>query len=210
MRNKTLLTCIALTAFLAGSAYGATIYPVLPTDTYLRVDPTSTGYTDPLFINLGLLGLTPGMDISLQTLGDSCFYVGNPCPELAMPLGAIFTDMAAVNSDETLLYRTSSIQNINGDPIGGTNLTYPGGLATDIPWDFAVPTGAPTIVTIPTGATFLAVGVIDSWYDDNSDTDGDLGISIEAAAVPEPGTLMLLVPGLGLLWAIRRRQKKSS
>jgi len=206
MRLRTLLLAVALIALLAGSAYSAPIFfDVNPTGTYLRVDPDSTGYTSPLFIDLTALGLTPGMNIQLQTLGDY-IYVGGGA-ETSLPLGASFVHVDAVNSDKSLLYRLDNVFELIGTPIGASNFTYPHGLATDIPWDFEVPTGAPTTVTIPAGASYLAVAVIDSWYDDNSDPDGDLQVSIEASANPEPGTLLLLVPGLGLLWALRRRQK---
>jgi hypothetical protein len=200
---KRVLCFAALTALLAGSAYGGPIfYSVDPTGTYLRVDPDSTGYTSPLFIDLSALGLSPGTAIALQTLGDFSYQSGGP--EVSLALGASFVNLAAVNPDKSLLYRLSNILELVGNPIGAGNVTYPHGLATDIEWDFEVPTAAPTIVTIPTGATYLAVGVVDSWYDDNTDPNGNLRISIEQ--VPEPGTLMFLAPGLGLLWAIRRRK----
>jgi hypothetical protein len=207
MRKATLLTLVLLTVLLAGSAYGAAIFNVDPTGTYLRVDPASTGYTDPLFINLSENGLTPGMGVWIQTLGDFCTSSGDPCVESSLALGAVWVNLAAVNPDSSLLYRLSAIDPIDGSPIGAGNMTWPGGAATDIAQDFMVPLGSAGLVTVPTGATYLAVGVIDSWYDDNSDPDADLQVSIEANTVPEPGTLMLLVPGLGLLLAFRRRRK---
>jgi hypothetical protein len=94
----------------------------------------------------------------------------------------------------------------SGIPSVSTPPTYVGGTATNITKDFEVPHSVNVnwlYVTVPTGATQLAVGVIDSIYIDNSDPDRDLGVNIEVV-VPEPGTWMLFGAGLGALLAVRR------
>lgn len=215
MRVRLLLTFCALAVLLSGTAYGAAIFNVDPTATYLRVDGTASAAVKQsanlLFINLSSLGLGAGDMILIQTLGDYyCGVAGSGCSgsEEAWPLAGVFTVTAALNPDWSLLDRLDTVQNIDGNPIGAGNLTWPGGQPTDISRDFEIPL-AGGIVTIPTGANYLAVAAIDSWYDDNYDADDNLQVSIEQYVIPEPGTLALLLPGLGLLLVAARRRKSS-
>ena len=88
-----------------------------------------------------------------------------------------------------------------------TGNTYYGNLTTDISQDFEVPVGSPMSVVVPGGALFLAVGVTDSFYGDNSDPNGNLKLQLDVSRIPEPGTVLLLASGFGLLAAFRRRRR---
>ena len=67
-------------------------------------------------------------------------------------------------------------------------------------------------MTVPTNANFLVVGVLDSYYGDNADYDGNLAVhlcldsqsTITVDPTPEPATYALFLSGLGGLWALRR------
>ena len=66
--------------------------------------------------------------------------------------------------------------------------------------------GATQNFIVPTGATRLYLGVLDSYgYTDNSGT-----YSVSAVTVPEPSTLALGVGAIGLLGYVWRRRKRSA
>jgi hypothetical protein len=54
--------------------------------------------------------------------------------------------------------------------------------------------GASRVVTVPTGATRLQLGINDDVYGDNGGS-----FSADVTIVPEPGTVWLLLPALGAL-----------
>lgn len=166
----------------AAKAVDATI-TVDPTTTYLltNLDPQAL---DSPAIDLAALGLRAGDHILLQSVGDFCFTIFNPLgcanTETAHPMIGIFS------SSSTLL--PSSILNrvpgaIEAGPSVTTFPTLFGTIPTDVPQDFII-FHAPfsTVVTIPDNAQFLFVAVLDSFYGDNADPDGDLAVVI--ARVP--------------------------
>jgi len=63
--------------------------------------------------------------------------------------------------------------------------------------------GASRVVTVPTGATRLQLGINDDVYGDNGGS-----FSADVTIVPEPGTVWLLLPALGAL-ALKRHATRS-
>ncbi len=62
--------------------------------------------------------------------------------------------------------------------------------------------GSARTVTVPLGATRIQFGINDDVFPDNGG-----GFEVNVAVVPEPGTVGLMVAGLGLLAASRMRRK---
>ena len=191
---------LAFILLLTVSAEAAPIfYSVNPTSSFLRHDPNDFAVA-PLFINLGTLGVSAGDTILLMAVGDYCMMPGASCTQYVVGLDAAFTVNMSLALPSNLL-RISAVS--SGLPSVVTPVTYYNYLTTDISQDFLVPNGSWLSVVVPSGANFLAIGTIDSFYKDNTDPDGNLGIYIET--VPEPGTVFLLASGLGLAAVFLRR-----
>jgi PEP-CTERM motif-containing protein len=89
-----------------------------------------------------------------------------------------------------------------------------GNVNTTVPNDFYIPTGTGITVVVPAGVSFLAVGILDSYYADDS---GNPTVTINETAppdppdppgVPEPATLGLFGIGAGALLALRRYRSR--
>lgn len=173
-----------------------------PRTTFLRTD--SGDFSGVYFVDFSVLGISAGNTLYLQTLGDFCMGYGAGCTEYAVPLIAAFTSSNTLG-DRANLNRLTAIA--SEAPGVVTGRTYYANLTTDIPQDFAIPLGSPMSVVVPTGARYLAVGVTDSWYRDNSDPDGDLRLQLDVSRTPEPSTVVLLASGVGVLVAFRRRRR---
>jgi len=195
-----LAVSITIMLLLAASAEASPIfYPVNPTSSFLRHDPSDFAVA-PLFIDLAALGVSTGDTILLMASGDYCMMPGAGCTQYVVGLDAAFTVNMSLALPSNLL-RISAVS--SGLPSVVTPLTYYNHLTTDISQDFLVPNGSWLSVVVPSGANFLAIGTIDSFYKDNTDPDSDLGIYIET--VPEPSTFLLLASGLGLAAVFLRR-----
>jgi hypothetical protein len=207
------LLMLAVPLLLAGGIASAGIIVDLGTfsvnsqSTYLRTNNDSP--VAPLFINLTTLPLavTPGAVLTLTTVGDYCVMGGAPCQEWSEPLGAVFSSQGPGSLLATnVVNRLPGALTTSGVPDSPDPNTWYGNLTTAIPQDFQVPTSAYD-VTVPVGATWLVVGVLDSYYCDNSDPNHNLGINIKVdpeTLVPEPASYALFLAGLGGLAVWRR------
>ena len=186
----------------AQSTKADSIIVVNVASTYLRTsdDPYAQN-TIP--VSLSSLGLQPGDEISMQAFGDFCYFAPN-CFKFIVPPSPI---LGLFSTSSTLL--SSSLLNRIPGAIGAVGtpalswFTYYGNLPTDIPQDFLIPQiPGSTEITIPAGASFLFLSVIDSLYGDNVDRDQEVGVSIsvdsQPSSVPEPSTLVLVSCGVGL------------
>jgi len=196
-----------------------------PYETFLWTSPNDTGAQAPDAISLLGLGVSAGEQITLTGFGNMC-YMGGPsgCSGLmAAEIAGVFSTSSTFNGpgDSGLLIPGQIA--LNGTETAATNVNpYYGtwGTGTSAPNygldDFAItntctsyPSGSCTSVTItvPTGATWLFLGVIDSYYSDNNlPSEGSIGVEIAAVPVttPEPSASVLLLVGLGSLAASRR------
>ncbi len=198
--GKTFTLLLALTLAFSTSALAAPIWTSVPVDsTYLRISGDTA--SAPVFIPLASI---PGAGevLRVTTSGGLCYHLSMFC--LPTELGVVFT------SDNSLLAGT----NLNrltaiGPPVGVTSVvspaTWSGGLSTDITQDFAAPSATWLNVLIPAGANYIAVGVIDSHFSDNRVWSGQ-PLQLGTELVPEPGTLVFLATGLGVLLLPRRLQ----
>lgn len=207
MRNGKIWTCnavglvLCLSIVTAQTAKADTVIVIDPAATYLRTND-DPGSQNTIPTSLSALGLQPGDQISLQALGNFCYYSPNCFAILNPPepfIGVFSTSNTILSS--SLLNRVPGAIGGVGTPVV-TGPTWFGNLSTDIPQDFLIPQiSGSTQVTIPVGAAFLFVSVQDSVYGDNSDTDHDLAVhisTISRVSAPEPSSLVLLVCGAGL------------
>ncbi len=211
-----LFAVIALTvgATSLASANSFTI-GVSPTQTFgTPGNPTTpTGVTTPNVISLGTLGtdlglsVTPGTTIDFNAVGEACY---NPNSQGCN--GSSATNERSVSA--ITLYPP-----IEGLFIcGGGNCAIPSGAtASDLSagglgqWTGNVSgmfditaTGTGNIV-VPVGATGVEFSFVDSYYADNSDFSGTLGVQASVASpAPEPATYGMMIAGLGALLAFKR------
>jgi len=199
---RVFLVAVLMLAGVAVLSAAPILVPIDPRTTFLRTDVGDSYGV--YFVDFNSLGILGGDTLYLQTLGDFCMGNGAGCTEYAVPLVAAFTSTNTLG-DRANLDRLSAIA--SSAPGVVTAPTFYSALTTDIAQDFTVPLASPLSVVVPTGALYLAVGVTDSYYTDNSDPDGDLKLQLDTSQIPEPGTVLLLASGLGLLVAFRRRRR---
>jgi hypothetical protein len=193
-------------------------------------DPVTggSGPVSALFLNLGTLGVTAGATIQIIVGGSECYSgpCGSPDPaDLAGVFDSNNTELAS-NISPNCTVGGAGVDRLTGSvAIPGlppqpqlTNNTYldpyycgpqdpsaPAYVNTTIPNDFYIPTGAGFTVVVPAGASYLVLGILDSYYaDDLGSPTVTLNEIAPPPAVPEPATLGLFGIGAAALFALRR------
>lgn len=148
-------------------------------------------------IVLSDIGLSGGDLIQLEKLGDwydgYAGYTGVHVATLD-----VMTEMIGVFSNSNELLAPNVLARVPGALSAGTEYTtwntLFGDISTDVYGDFRIDN---TFLHVPFGATHLFVAAHDIYYSDNSDPDGDYAVRItKIASVPEPSTLIFLIPAL--------------
>ena len=193
-------------------------------------DPVTngTGPVSALFLNLTNLGVTANETIQIIVSGGECY--SGPCasPDLIY-LGGVFDSNNTELPSSSLTpcspqpncapgaIRLTGIVAVAGLPAQPlvTNNTYLnsyfGNVNTTVPNDFYIPTGAGITLVVPTGAAYLVLGILDSYYADDS---GNPTVTINETAppnqnpVPEPATLGLFGIAGAALFAVRRYRSR--
>jgi len=207
----SLLSVLLLCSYLEA---GATTISIDPLNTFLFTnnDPWSGNGSVPgsVPIALGSLGISGGQFIQLEQLGS--FYDGTYGygPGVDTSKLAVSTEMIGVFSSTNVLLAPNFLNRVPGAIDAGmpvvTWSTLYGNMATDILQDFRI---ANTIVQVPLGANYLFVAAEDIYYSDNSNPNGNYGVRITVASVPEPSTILLLPSALGILFFLRKRRAAS-
>ncbi|HEX2838553.1 MAG TPA: hypothetical protein VHN77_10540 [Phycisphaerales bacterium] len=171
--SLTLLTLSATALLSAGSAPAQVVVPLGPRGAFIRTN--SDAPTAPAIRTLTSLGVAPGDLIRIRVLGEFTYNTSNA---ISRSSGAVFS------SSDTLL-ATSLQARVPGAIDAGVDVitggTYYGSLPTDVPEDFRIGDNVATDyadVIVPAGAVFLFIGVLDSLYNDNNDTDNDFAAEI--------------------------------
>jgi hypothetical protein len=228
MRERTRALILVSAALLgATGAYATTIdlgfFAVSPQGNFLYNSPNDNCSAsnavagcnmNPTFIDLGAY---IGDTITITDVGSLCLYTASEedqpnCtlyPASASYLGGVFdtntTLLAASNLNRLSGAVPSGLPNINNNPELNS---FVGNVNTTIPFDFYLP------AVVVVAAQYLVVGTLDSAYSDNSlgtpgspGYVGDFGVdvTVNVSPTPEPGTAALLLTGVALLWAFRRK-----
>lgn len=191
------LVCVAALGLVASSH--AVQYLINSPATYLRANGETPFFSIP--VDLIAAGFAPGQTVLLQRLGSYNDF-GGPIPN-AFGLTGVF-------SSSNVLLPWPLLNRIPGAIDAGTDWTSAptqiGGINTDIAEDFEIDnmagTMGPLLITIPIGAQYIFAAAQDNYYTDNNNTP-ELWLSIQP--VPEPGTMLAVASGLGLL--ARKRKK---
>lgn len=220
-RVLILAAVLALTGFRA-SAGPVTLgtFAVNPQASFLyesandsNVSALFIALTCPMGVTTDCVNATPGETLQIIGLGTFCYGPANCPPEVAASLAGIF------DSNNILLNSSSlpagDVDRLTGTMNAGAPSTlvfhnpylnaYYGNVDTTIPNDFFIPTGTGLTVVIPNGATYLVVGVLDSYYADDTDPSGTLAVEIigNQNAAPEPASFSLFAAGIVGLVAFR-------
>jgi len=187
-----------LFCFFSSEAMATTI-SIDPLRTFLFTnnDPWSGGgsVANSVPIVLSDIGINGGDTIQLEMLGDwydgHAGYIGVDVSSMD-----VVSEMIGVFSSNNTLLSPTVLNRVPGSLDAGLSITswntLFGNMSTDIAHDFGITN---TFVQVPVGATHLFVAAHDIYYSDNSDPDGDFAVRItRISAVPEPSTLLLLIP----------------
>jgi hypothetical protein len=211
---------------------GAGVYSFAGTVSTFAVNPQETFlYQSSNDVNIGALfvnltGCTgsdapcvnapAGSSITITGLGEQCFSGPAPtCTEYPEELGGVFdTNNVLLNSSSLA---AGDVDRLTGglSAAGVTDVDEPQYFSTwythvdtTIPNDFLIPTGTGITFVVPVGAQYLVIGGFDSFFGDNSDPLGNLGVLIDAqGTLPEPATLGLMAAGLAGLALLRKSRK---
>jgi YVTN family beta-propeller protein len=185
------------TQVLLGTRQSTIKLPVDPRGTYLVTGPGDSP-NPPLIISLASLGIKPGDVISAVSVGDEdACGVGEFCS------GEIFAPQfcGVFSSSNTLLPNGGAVNRVPGAIAPNFTTAFScntppnasGQLPTDIPQDFAL-IGEP--VTVPAGAAYLFVAVIDVFYGDNIDPNRDFGVALTVNSSSSVNGKVLMAGGI--------------
>ena len=133
-----------------------------PAGSYLS-DPSSNDFVPPTRANATDFGVTPGQILSFRASGD--YAAGQGWDEEENEILAVFVDAEGNYLAPDL--HPNAVTEVQSS-----------GLATDIPQDFPLSIGDIVHIRVPDSAVALLFSVEDSYYSDNTDPDGDLGVTV--------------------------------
>jgi PEP-CTERM motif len=221
-----LAVVLALTVMCAsGAVVTLGTFAVNPQGTFLdessndsNVSALFISLTCPVGVTTNCVNATPGSVLQLIGIGSMCYGAGY-CG--AAELGGVFdSNNVSINPQGLTGGNVDRLTGIIGAGVSNLGLnhnpflnTFFGNVDTTIPNDFIIPTGTGLTVVVPNGASFLVVGVLDSYFADNTANGSNpLAIQInqitppsDPPGVPEPATFGLLAIGFAGMLAYRRR-----
>jgi hypothetical protein len=180
MKNQKNAIGFSLLAFLmlfVPCTFSQTTTPIDSRANYLRTfdDPRALNAVP---INLDALGVRPGDDITISTVGDFSWCWPSGCPEGPAPACGVFSANATLLAGNVLNRVPGAKTFLGGGNACSTGATLFGNLPTDIPQDFWLD-GAR--VRVPDGAHYLFAAIPDIYSGDNADPNENLAIVIEKA-----------------------------
>lgn len=182
----TLFTFGVLLLADLSAALAQTTIPLDPRATYLRTneDPQALNAVP---LSLDALGIRAGDSISLRVLGDFSYSIYGYPDDASFACGIFSANATLLPPDN--LNRLPGAVGVREGPASpcDTWTTLFGGLPTDIPADFVLDG---TTTKVPLGAHYLFVAVVDGFYGDNWDPDGDLAVQIQKAFAAIPLNIM--------------------
>ena len=168
----------------------AIVIALNPKATYLRTNNDS-GSLNAAAIRLSDLGLSPGRQVKLESLGD-WRNASNRTDSLHGLTGIFSGSNILLSADQ--LHRVQDAISAGGTP-AITEIAYQGSLPTDIPEDFLVSLNDNsvngTVVTIPAGAKYLFVSAFDDLFGDNDDPNSNWKLQITPADAIVSGAVTL-------------------